>query len=278
MEWQSYEQLTASIYEALGKANGVTIECYGAQCKVTGKSGAQHQIDVLVKHSNGLQIVRTAIECKYWNKKVNKPVISTLAGYIQDAGIEKGVVVSKLGFTEQAIQLAAQMNIGLVELREPIEVDWEGAIREVHVKINMSSPDVYDLEVLQESEPDSESKKEQYNVHHLSFVKIVDPRQGEHTLEEIIERELKRDFVEDEAIDITFSTGTIMKLFDEERHAEVTGIRFKVRYLHATTNFSVNAADHIYMLMKDVFGKREFMLDHEGNLTERDLEGYEALI
>ncbi len=277
MEWQSYEQLTASIYEALGKANGVTIECYGAQCKVTGKSGAQHQIDVLVKHSNGLQIVRTAIECKYWNKKVNKPVISTLAGYIQDAGIEKGVVVSKLGFTEQAIQLAAQMNIGLVELREPVDADWDGVIREIHVEINMSNPEIYDFEVLQESEPDSESKKEQYNVH-PSFVKIVDPKQGDQTLEEIIESELKKYIAEDEVIEITFSTGTIMKLFDEERHAKVTGIRFKVRYLHASRNFSVNAADHIYMLMKDVFGKREFMLDHEGNLTERDLEGYEALI
>ena len=267
MDWQSYEQLTASIYEALGKESGVEIECYGAKCKVTGKSGAQHQIDVLVKHSNGVQVMRTAIECKYWDKKVNKTVVSTLAGYIQDAGIEKGVVVSKLGFTTQAIQLAEQMNIGLVELREPIEADWEGRVTEVHVEINMEVPHVYDVEIFQESVPNGESKKEQRNISH-GMIQIVNPKQGAQTLTQVIQAELAKGPEEGAMVEISFSPGTIMKLLDDERQLKVTGIRFKVRYVHYNTNVSVDAADHIYMVMRDVFGKREFTLDHQGNLTE----------
>ena len=275
MEWQSYEQLTASIYEELGKENGVTIDCYGAGCKVTGKSGAQHQIDVLVRHSNGLQVLRTAVECKYWNKKVDKTIVSTLAGYIEDAGIEKGVVVSKLGFTEQAIQLAKQMNIGLVELREPVETDWEGKIKEIHFNINISIPEVYDLEVLQDPVPCSESKRVEYILAPCLF-QIVDPIQGEQTLEEVIQTELEKGLEEGleegETAEVTFSAGTVMKLFDDEQQAQITGIRFKVRYLHATEKFSVDAADHIYMIMKDLFGKREFTLDHKGNLKERNVD------
>ena len=272
MEWRSYEQLTAAIYKALGRENGVVIECYGAQCKVIGKSGSQHQIDVLVKLSNGLQELRTAIECKYWNKKVAKPVIATLAAYIDDAGIEKGVVVSKLGFTEQAIQLAEQLNIGLVELREPMDADWDGWIKEVHVELNISTPEIYDFEVLQESVPHGEANSKTHTFPAI-FATVVEPEQTERTLEEIIEAELAKGVGDGEEVEVFFSPNTVMRILDEERTAKVEGVRFKVRYSDYSTNFSVNADNHIYMIMKDLFGKREFTLDHEGNLTERETSG-----
>ena len=33
IQWQDYEELVKEIYEALGKAHGVTIECWGANCR-----------------------------------------------------------------------------------------------------------------------------------------------------------------------------------------------------------------------------------------------------
>lgn len=267
MQWEKYEQLTAAIYEALGKEKGVTIDCYGAQCKVTGTSGAQHQIDVLVKHSNGLQEFRTAIECKHWAKKVDKGVIATLAACVEDAGIDKGVVDSRLGFTKQAIQLAQHMNIELVELREPIEADWEERIKEVHFELNMIAPDVYDFEVLQERGSGGVAREEIFNIP-PSCVSIESPSQDVRTLEEVIRKLLEEDTGENREVEIGFPPEPIMKIAGDQRQAKVTGIRFKIRYHHHSSEFTVNAADHVFMIVRDLFGKREFTLDHKGNLTE----------
>ena len=47
------------------------------------------------------------------------------------------LVVSKMGFTAPAKDYAESKNIGLVELRRPVDSDWDGYIREVRVMIEM---------------------------------------------------------------------------------------------------------------------------------------------
>lgn len=99
LDWKLYELITKYIYETLGQQHGVKIKGYGNTCVVTGKTGVDHQIDVLTAHSDGVHEYLTAIECKYWKKKVNKDVVMKVAGIIEDANINKGVIVSKGGFT-----------------------------------------------------------------------------------------------------------------------------------------------------------------------------------
>jgi hypothetical protein len=123
MDWRDYEQITKYIYETLGKAAGVRIEGHGSSCKVKGKSGVDHQIDVLTSHSDGIHTYKTAIECKFWEENINKDIVMKVAEIIEDAGINKGVIVSKKGFTEDGISFAKYKNIGLVELREREERD-----------------------------------------------------------------------------------------------------------------------------------------------------------
>ena len=270
MEWETYEQLTAAIYKALGKRHGVTIDCYGRQCKVTGKSGIQHQIDVLVRHSNGLQDLRTAIECKYWSKKIGKEVVAAFDSCIRDTGIEKGVMVSRLGFTQPAIQLAQHTRIGLVELREPIESDWEGRIKEVSIAINHITPEVYDFEILQDQNSVGPARVEKSNVP-PSHITIDDPARGVHTLQDIADTELREGSGEDRQVNICCSPGTTLRMHGEQMVAEITGIRFKIRHHHHFRQVTVSAVDRIFMIMSDLFSKREFTLDHEGNLAERSM-------
>lgn len=123
MDWKGYENITKYIYETLGRETGVKIVGHGSTCKVKGKSGVFHQIDVLTSHSDGNHNCQTAIECKYWKKKIDKDVVMKLAEIIEDAGIDKGVVVSKKGFTKDGFLYAKFKNIGLVELREIEEKD-----------------------------------------------------------------------------------------------------------------------------------------------------------
>ena len=56
-------------------------------------------------------------------------IVRNLAQIVQDAGLSKGVIVSKMGFTKQAKDYAKAKNIGLVELRKPLDRDWDGYIR-----------------------------------------------------------------------------------------------------------------------------------------------------
>src|SRR5690606_38536269 len=106
MEWKEYEEITKHIYETLGKERGVIIECFGNNCRVDGKSHVTHQLDVLTSHSDGIHTYKTAIECKYWNSTSNKDIVMKVARIIEDAGMNKGVIVTKNGFTPDAISFA----------------------------------------------------------------------------------------------------------------------------------------------------------------------------
>ena len=104
MDWKQYEAITKYIYETLGKDYGVKIEGFGNACKVKGKSGVSHQIDVLTSHSDGVHTYKTAIECKYWDKSISKDTIMKVAEIVEDARLNK-VVPSQ-------IQLRGNRNFG----------------------------------------------------------------------------------------------------------------------------------------------------------------------
>ena len=50
------------------------------------------------------------------------------AQILQDANLNKCVIVSKMGFTGPGRSYAESKNIGLVELRKPLDKDWDGYI------------------------------------------------------------------------------------------------------------------------------------------------------
>lgn len=132
-DWKIYESVTKYIYETLGKDYGVTIVGYGSNFKVTGSSGVKHQIDVLTSQTNGIHTTKTAIECKYLKIKVSKDPVMKLSETIKDSGIEKGIIVSRCGFTRDAIAQAKALNIGLVELREIEEKDFEKNPKQIEI-------------------------------------------------------------------------------------------------------------------------------------------------
>ncbi|MBK7223502.1 MAG: restriction endonuclease [Saprospiraceae bacterium] len=139
MDWKEYEEITKYVYETLGNAAGTKIVGHGRTCKVEGKSGVSHQIDILTSHSDGVHNYRTAIECKYWDKKINKEIVMKIAEIIEDSGINKGVVVSKMGFTEDAISFAEYKNVGLVELREMEKRDWQDQLTKPSFQVALVS-------------------------------------------------------------------------------------------------------------------------------------------
>lgn len=117
MDWKQYEFITKYIYQTLA-CYRINIEGYGKDCRIRGDSGVMHQIDVLTSETDDSGTFRTAIECKYLNKKVNKDVVMKLLAIINDTNIPRGIIVSKSGYTADAQQYAKHHNILIVQLRE----------------------------------------------------------------------------------------------------------------------------------------------------------------
>lgn len=118
LNWEEYEAITKYIYGALGAQYGIKVKGYGRKFKIKGRSGLQHQIDVLTEQFNGERQLLTAIECKYWKKKVNKDIVMKLSETMLDSGIHNGIIVCKTGFTKDTLTFADYKGIKLVELRE----------------------------------------------------------------------------------------------------------------------------------------------------------------
>ena len=284
MNWQSYEELVKDIYQQLGKSAGVKIECWGSACKVEGKSGARHQIDVLASHCDGIHTYRTAIECKYWDTKIDKEAVAKLSVILDDTGIEKGVLVSLRGFTKDAAHVARYKNVSLVQLREPVEADWDGFIKNLTVELNLIVDEVYDYKLtcanVEEQHRASFSKAVQHlkvdvgtqNV--LSVCEIAEKIRRRHDVDETKQSEdglrwsvtrvagnSSREYV------VTFQEDS--KVTDVVRGASgnIRKLEFKVRERVITDEIHIDHGDYVSWIMEAIFEGKRFAISVDGAVT-----------
>jgi hypothetical protein len=116
-DWGGFEKLIAEFHET----GEVTVE---HNAILIGKSGAPRQIDVLIRHKQGLYDHLVIAECKYWNSPVERLHIDALTTAIQDVGASRGVLFSTKGFQSGAITQAKQSNIDLFTVRDLTAEEW----------------------------------------------------------------------------------------------------------------------------------------------------------
>jgi len=85
-----------------------------------GRSGAHHEIDVLADKSDGLTTFTVMVECKAWDRPVDKEVLAKAAFVAADVGADKTIVVALQGATGGAALSAAELG---VELWGPEELE-----------------------------------------------------------------------------------------------------------------------------------------------------------
>ena len=277
VQWQDYEVLVKDIYQALGRASGVVIECWGSSCKVEGPPGVLHQIDVLTSHTDGLHQYRTAVSCKNWKKKVGIPIVREFAQIVDDASLSKGVIVSKMGFTGPAKTYAESKNIGLVELRKPLDRDWDGYIRQVHIALTIDQTEIYDVN-FQLTVPKPLLGEEAFQggpiYWPLQFNQIFIGRPGHEaeTLQKLADDEQGK-HPDEEEYDLQLPEGSIVTVPDFPDYPahgySITGVSFKVRYNPPVTeDIVVCADDHVYMIMESRFDGRRFTITKDGEIRE----------
>ncbi len=284
MNWQSYEERVKEIYEKLGEFANIRILCWGAACKVQGKSGVSHQIDVLTSHSDGVHEYKTAIECKHREKKVDKDPIAKLSVILDDTQIEKGVIVSKSGFTSDAEDLARSRNISLVELRRPLDADWEGLIRDVHIDLHSEVPEFYDYEFIQEDHKDksklvpvqalsSEVFFHTTGCRSISLHKLTNsiPNTSESGIvytDGLGFQWVKLSSLEDEgkSYAVRFPENATLSFPTIDMRARISEFRFKVRYHTATNEIAIYGGDYVALVMHAIFENKKFAISPDGEI------------
>ncbi|MHC4049323.1 restriction endonuclease [Bradyrhizobium sp. 25ACV] len=123
-DYKKLEKLVAKIQQDLAPRAKVT-----HNARLTGKSGAQRQIDVLVEDKVGQYNVRIVLDCKDYKHPVDIKDVEECAGLFDDVSAMRGVIVCPAGFTKNAKARAQQLQI---DLYSPVDTEphkWQARLK-----------------------------------------------------------------------------------------------------------------------------------------------------
>jgi hypothetical protein len=134
-DWGGFEKLVAELHET----GEVTVQ---HDVTLTGGSGAPRQIDVLIRHKQGLYEHLVVAECKYWNSSVQRQDVDALAMTVREVGASRGVIFSTKGFQSGAVAQAKHDNIDLFLVRDLSAKEWGLPGRVVDLFLQVIQPGI----------------------------------------------------------------------------------------------------------------------------------------
>ncbi len=141
---KDYEDFVESVYQAIllaekreGKTATIQLE---RNRKIISKSGTPAEIDIYWEYEIAGVTHQVAIECKNYNKSVDIQDVRNFARKIEQMSGLKGLMVSKLGFSGNAVKEASADHIDLLIIREQKDSDWDGYLRHVNINFHALMP------------------------------------------------------------------------------------------------------------------------------------------
>lgn len=122
---KKFEKLAESIFKKL--VRNPEFEKVEHNVMLDGEDG-KRQIDVLVKSETVGQTLITAIECRDYNKKLSVSNIDGFHSKLLDIRANKGILISRKGFSSKSISKAKRLGITLCTADETEEENWESII------------------------------------------------------------------------------------------------------------------------------------------------------
>jgi hypothetical protein len=162
----AYERLAALVLAGLGWREVK----HDTRLRPTGRR-AEHQLDVTATSADG-SVRHLLVECKDWNKKVDKKTLDALVGVRNQGGFDAAMAVTTVGFTSGAVDVSVDENVAMVVLRElrdddgPFVMEISAEIRllvPTHSSLQLLIPETSDLA---EEEP-TEAMTDQFQFLHL---------------------------------------------------------------------------------------------------------------
>lgn len=129
---EEYELFVQDIYKILNCADGLKDVVVQHDVKIEGVS-REHQIDVYWQFTCGTVTYRVAVECKDYKNPVTAEKIEAFRATLLDIGDIHGIFTARNGFQSGAQKVAKTYGIQLVQIREPLESDWRGYIKDIHI-------------------------------------------------------------------------------------------------------------------------------------------------
>lgn len=121
-EGEGFENLTELIFKKLAASS--QFDSVEKNVQIDGKDG-KRQIDVLLKTTSaGFELI-TIIECKDHGLKVSVGEVDKLHSKMQDINANKGILVSRKGFSSMSIGKAKRLGISLCTAHEALNPKWE---------------------------------------------------------------------------------------------------------------------------------------------------------
>jgi hypothetical protein len=139
-DWDGFERLVANLHET----GEVTVE---RNVTLKGRSGASRQIDVLIRHKQGLYEHLVVAECKYWNSRVQRADVDVVIMTVREIGASRGVIFSTKGFQSGAVLQAKHDGIELYKVRDLAAEEWGLPGRVVDMFLQVVQPSIGKIEV-----------------------------------------------------------------------------------------------------------------------------------
>ncbi len=269
LDWKDYEAITQYIYGALGAQNGIKVKGYGRNCKIEGRSGVEHQVDVLTDQFDGERQILTAIECKYWNKKVDKDVVMKLAQIMDDSDIASGIIVCKTGFTPDTLTYAEYLGIKLVRLWEAGENDadfnktFEVGTANLNFNVMLSRPKIISINFGTKTIEDEDQIMQMY------FVNLHDCNGGWISFDKFVaafseELQTREDELKTTTIDFPLNRKLFWETQEGQIAVDIISITGFITNSDRSFKRSFAITDQVWMIMKELFDKRNLTLSKSG--------------
>lgn len=158
-EWRTYQKIAAGIHAV---ADDVRVEI---EYDYPVHAGGTKEIDVVVWDDSQRYERVTLIECKFWDNPVDKSVVDSVTGYLDNSDADKGVIIAKSGFQSGAKERARGTGIELWKLKKlvPEEDLRDNELRYVNMVMQPTFKDVnvtnMDIELIDEADEDSEEEE-----------------------------------------------------------------------------------------------------------------------
>lgn len=134
----SYEQFVVSVYNAINTAER-SAEFKTAQIetnkKLADRNGVERELDIYWEYTILGHQYKTAIECKNYNSKVSIDKVEAFAQKLRSLNLSKGIMATQVGYQEGAKKTAEAEGISLLVIRETVDSDWDGYLREINIEI-----------------------------------------------------------------------------------------------------------------------------------------------
>lgn len=164
---KEFEYLAETIFRKLIK--NPDIESVEHNVMVVGIDG-KRQIDVLIKSEVAGINISTVIECKDYNSKISVGKIDEFHSKLLDINANKGIFVSKKGFSSTAVKKAKRLGITICTAHEVMKPSWSIDF-EIPLIIDLWQPINHDIQYNLDIE---EAGDKVENPHIVNDINLID--------------------------------------------------------------------------------------------------------